>query len=313
MDPLARHPLAPGALSRRDALRRMGGALAWAGASGMGALASAGAGRPPSAGPGPVAPLASVTDPAAPAISPLGAQLYTVRGELARDLAGTLARVAAIGYREVEFAGYFGRSAAQVRNALEGAGLASPSAHVPAETLGERWPAALDEAGRVGHRWLVVPSLPSAMRSTLAQVRATAERFNRAGEEARLAGLRFAFHNHDEELVPVEGRVPLEVLFEETDPALVDFQLDVFWVVEGGGDPLAFLDRWPERVPFLHLKDRTRDGRMVDVGAGAIDWPAVLSRPYPGGARHLYVEHDEPPEPFTSLRASWVYLSGLEV
>lgn len=307
------------ALTRREALRGL--ALSAAAVAAGGAIGCDSAGGAPAGGTGSAegdeGPDRAETRPSgvvdAPRLGPLGVQLYTLRDAVERDLPGTLARVADIGYREVEFAGYFGRSPADVRQALTSAGLDAPSAHVPVEAVTDAWDAALDAAAEIGHRWLVVPSLPEGMRRTLDDWRRTAELFNRAGEAASGAGLRFGYHNHAVELAPLEGRVPLELLCEETDPGLVDLQVDLFWLVDGGADPLAFFERCAGRIPLVHVKDRTADGRMVDVGAGVIDWAAIVARREQAGIRHWFVEHDRPDDPFASVEASFRWLSALEV
>lgn len=244
----------------------------------------------------------------------LGVQLYTVRDLLRRNFEDTLHRVRAIGYREVEFAGYAGKTPEQVRQALRDAELDAPANHVGLETLeGDQAARSFDAARTVGHRWLVVAWMPVEWRRTLDDWRRIADRFNRVGESARAAGLRFAYHNHDFEFRPLEGRIPFELLCEGTDPRVVEIEVDLFWMTHGGADPLAFFERWPGRVPMVHVKDRTTDGRMVDVGAGAIDWRRLFAARRPAGIRHFFVEHDEPADPFDSIRTSYAYLRRLDV
>ncbi len=253
--------------------------------------------------------------PLAPSpLSPLGVQLYTVRREAQRDLDGTLARLARIGYREVEFWNYYGRTPRQIAALLRQHALTSPSVHVGLETLeGDAAAATLDAAREIGHHYLVVASTPAAWRRTLADWRRLAERFNRAGERCRASGLEFGYHNHDFEFTPLEGAVPFDLLCDATDPSLVRLQVDLYWMLAGGRDPVPFLRRWRGRVPSVHVKDRTADGRMVDVGAGAIDWRTVLGEARRAGVRHFFVEHDEPADAFASVGASYAYLSRLDV
>src|SRR5262249_26260639 len=209
----------------------------------------------------------------------LGLQLYTVRTLMQQDVEGTLAAVAAIGIREVEFAGYFGRRPAALRQSLQSVGLSAPSAHVPFTAL-STWGQTLDDANAVGHRYVVIPSIDVQLRS-LDDWRRIAERFNWAGEQAHAAGLQFAYHNHDVEFRTVENRIGYDVLCESTDPQLVRLQLDLYWIRKGGQDPLAYFRRWPGRFPMVHVKDMSADGHMVDVGAGAIDWRAIFAPPAP--------------------------------
>jgi sugar phosphate isomerase/epimerase len=243
---------------------------------------------------------------------PLGVQLYTLRTEMERDVAATLARVAEIGYEEVEFAGYFGDSPSEIRRFLADAGLRAPSAHVAPDLVEEAWPATLEAAAAVGHDYVVVPSIPESMRTSLDDWRRTAERLTLAAAEARAAGLQLAYHNHDFEFREMEGRTPLNVFLETADPELVQVELDLFWIVHAGGDPIAFIDRWPGRIPLVHAKGRTADGRMTEVGSGVIDWAEIFQHRERAGIRHYFVEHDRPGKPFQSVESSFRYLSRLE-
>src|SRR5512134_1750638 len=234
----------------------------------------------------------------------IGLQLYTVRAEMARDVEGTLARVAEIGYREVEFAGYFDRAPAAVRAALANAGLDAPASHVPYETLADGWQEVLTNAAAIGHSDVLVAWIPREARPDLDGWKRVAELFNRAGERARAAGLRFGYHNHDYEFAPVEGQVPYDVLLAATDPALVTFEMDLYWTVKGGRDPLAYFASYPGRFRFVHVKDSggPPDHRMVDLGRGTIDFAAIFARSARAGIRHYFVEHDEPRDPFAFCR-----------
>jgi sugar phosphate isomerase/epimerase len=246
-------------------------------------------------------------------IGPVGVQLYTVRDEMAKGVASTLERVAAIGYDEVEFAGYFGHSPEEIRDMLTGVGLSAPATHIPPTFEPDPWSRILDEAARVGHDYVVVPSLPEAMRSSLDAWRRTAEVMTRAAEKAREAGLRFAYHNHAVEFEEMEGRVPLDVFCEATDPDLVLIELDLFWITHGGADPVDFFQRWPGRVHLVHVKGRTAAGDMADVGAGVMDWASIFAHADQAGIRHYFVEHDRPGDSMGSIEASYRYLSALVV
>lgn len=242
----------------------------------------------------------------------IGVQLYTVRSSMQDDLEGTLERVAQIGYNEVEFAGYFGRSAQQIRQLLADTGLSAPAAHTALEPLETQWEATVDFAAEAGHRYLVVPWIAPANRTSLDDYRRMADRFNQVGERAQGAGLTFGYHNHDFEFEPLEGRVPWDVLLEETDPALVKIELDLFWITKAGGDPFAYLRGQPGRVPMVHVKDLAADGSMADVGAGTIDFAGLFALSDQAGIRHYFVEHDNPTEPFASITASYRHLRALE-
>jgi sugar phosphate isomerase/epimerase len=243
----------------------------------------------------------------------IGLQLYTVRAAMASDLEATLARVAAIGYREVEFAGFFGRRPTALRRALADEGLRAPSAHVPFEELGRDWERIVADAGERGLEWIVAAWIPEEQRGGPDAWRRIADRLNSAGRIARAAGLRLAYHNHSYEFVRVRGALPYDLLLGHTDPSLVELEMDVFWLRRGGGDPLAYFARWPGRFPLLHLKDMdgTAERRMVDVGRGVIPWAAVLHQRRLAGVRHVFVEHDEAADPLASARASYAYLRRL--
>jgi len=244
-------------------------------------------------------------------IKSIGLQLFTVRDALQEDFDGTLARVAAIGYREVEFAGYFGRSAQEVRASLLRTQLVAPAAHIPLDAIGGGWEGVIDNALAIGHRYLVVASIAGV--TDIDGYRRIAERFNHAGEVARKAGLRFAYHNHDFEFAKLAGKLPYDVLLEATDPQYVCFEMDLYWITKGGQNPLTYFARWPGRIQMVHVKDAAAAApyRMMDVGAGVIDWAAVLGRGTEAGVRHFFVEHDEASDPFASIAASYAYLRNL--
>ena len=243
----------------------------------------------------------------------IGLQLYTVREHLAKDFDGTLARVAALGYREVEFAGYFGKQPREVRALLGRHGLTAPAAHVGLGTA-DQWRVALEAAHVIGSRYVVVAWIPAEARRTLDDYKRFAAAFNRSGEEARTAGMQFGYHNHDFEFTPMQGHLPYDLLLAETDPKLVQLEMDLYWITKGGQDPLTYFARYPGRFPTVHVKDSMGppEHRMVDVGAGTIDWRKIFARHEQAGIRHYFVEHDQPADAFASIRASYEYLKQLE-
>jgi len=259
-------------------------------------------------------PRAPTPEPRAPLhrLTRIGLQLYTVRRAMQADVEATLARVAATGYTEVEFAGYFGKSPGEVGAILDRHGLAAPAAHV--SMAADQWRAALDAARVIGHHYVVVSWIPAEQRQTLDAYKRMAQDFNRLAAEARAAGLQFAYHNHDFEFVPLEGRLPFDVLLAETDATLVQLEMDLYWITKGGQDPLAYFARYPGRFPMVHVKDSAGapEHRMVDVGAGTIDFRKIFARREQAGIRHFFVEHDEPADAFASIRASYEYLKRLE-
>jgi sugar phosphate isomerase/epimerase len=244
---------------------------------------------------------------------PIGIQLYTLRSLLERDFDGTLARVAEIGYREVEFAGYYNRTPAQVREVLRRVGLAAPSVHIPLPATDDDWMRALDAAKIIGHEWAVVPWLDPTQRNDFGRL---ADRLNHLAVMTKNAGLRQAYHNHDFELAAAPGGgTYLDLLLARTDPQLVSFEMDVYWVTKAGADPLALMAKYPGRFPLLHIKDATAapERGIADVGSGTIDWRAVFKAARAQGLQHAFVEHDHPADPLASARASFTYLSSLNV
>jgi sugar phosphate isomerase/epimerase len=253
-------------------------------------------------------------------IDKIGLELYTVRDLMKTDVEGTLAKVAAVGYREVEFAGYFNHSPADVRAILDRHGLIAPSAHFPFEALGAGWDPVLDACHTIGHQWAVIAWIPAERRKTADDWKRIAESFNTTGEACKRAGVRFGYHNHNMEFAPVEGRLPFDLLLEGTDRALVDFEMDLFWITFGGGDPQAYFSRFPGRFPLVHVKDMAAkprpdippDSVMRDVGKGRIDWKGIFARSQQAGIQHYIVEHDSPGDAIASIRASYEYLKQLE-
>jgi sugar phosphate isomerase/epimerase len=246
-----------------------------------------------------------------PRLFHIGVQLYTVRDQMKADMAGTLATLAGIGYKEVEFAGYFDHTPADIRAMLDRVGLAAPSAHVPLETLRTNLPAALDAAATIGHELVICPW---AKLATLDEWKALADEFNRIGVACHERSMRFGYHNHDHEFVAIDGQTPYEVLTSRADPRFVQLELDLFWAVKAGQDPVAWFNRYPGRFPAVHVKDmRGLRGaqEMVAVGDGEIDFGRIFAAAKTAGLVHYIVEHDNPVDPIASVRTSYGHLHDL--
>ena len=246
-------------------------------------------------------------------IKRVGVQLYTVRTAMNTNVAATLQAVATIGDREVEFAGYFRHSPADIRKMLDDNGLTSPSCHLGMDAVQGGFDATAEAAHVVGHRYLTVASLDTRAIKTADDWKRVADAFNEAGRRAKAAGLRFAYHNHESEFPAVGGQVPMEILIGGTDPSLVAFEMDLYWIAKAGIDPRTYFARYPGRFELVHVKDSSGPpaNAMADVGSGTMDWKAIFAKHKQAGIRHYFVEHDQPADPMASIRASYNYLKAL--
>ena len=259
-------------------------------------------------------------------IEKIGVQLYTVRDQMKADFDGTIAKVAAIGYKEVEFAGYFDHTPQQVRATLDRNGLTSPSCHVAYDVLGDKWPGEIESAKIIGQSYIVCPWIPDELRKQPDVWDRAAETFNRAGAASKKAGIQFAYHNHWFEFMPVNGKLPYDLLLEKCDPDLVKMEMDLCWITVAGADPLKYFDRYPGRFPLVHVKDMKKLPKvsaaggqdfgdsltdMTSVGNGVIDWKRIFAQSDKAGIKHYIVEHDKPQDPFDSIKMSYAYLEKL--
>ena len=245
----------------------------------------------------------------------IGLQLYTVRGDLERDFEGTLAEVAKVGFQEVELAGLFGRTARDVRASLDRHGLKAPSMHVDLPEIETGFQRTLEAGSALGVRYVVCAWLAPGQRESLDLYKKHVETFNRAGEEAKKAGIQFGFHCHDFEFVPLEGVVPYDLLLTGTDSSLVQMEMDLYWITKAGADPLRYFREYPGRFPLVHVKDmdRTPQKNFTEVGKGVVDFKRVFAQSKLGGIHHYFVKQDETPGPaIESARESYQYLSRLD-
>lgn len=274
-------------------------------------IATLGAATAAIAGGGRVANAAwSLPEVARKKLDRIGIQLYTLRDLASKDLGGTLSQLAKIGYKEVEMAGYYNHSATEVRDLLKANGLTAPSAHIALDQLESAMPKTLADAKTIGHKFITVPFLPGK-HDTVEEWKRIAAQFNKLAAQVKKAGFHFAYHNHNFEFIKAGDAVPLDILFKETDPALVSFEMDIYWVVNAGANPLDVLARHPGRIKMLHVKDSMGgpDNKMADVGAGTIDFKTIFAKAK--GIEHYFVEHDQPTDAIASAAASYKYLANL--
>lgn len=255
---------------------------------------------------------------------PVGLQLWSLREYLPDDVPGTLARVRDMGFGEVEGAGLWGQTSAGFRAAMDAASLRCQSAHTGYERLRDDLPGAFAEARALGATWVVCPWIPHDQQVTLDDTMEAADLFNRVGAAARDEGMRFAYHCHGYEFVPSAEGTLFDTLAQATDPALVEFQMDVFHAFYGGADPAQLIAEHAPRVTSLHLKDLKQGAPVtagtsvgthdidVPVGTGQLDMPAILNAAKAAGTLLYYVE-DESADPLANIPVSLAYLESVSL
>jgi sugar phosphate isomerase/epimerase len=247
---------------------------------------------------------------------PLGLQLYSVRELLPKDYDGTLKQIGALGFREVESAGYYNHSAAEVKQAMIAAGLHLVSAHYSSDDLHQKLDEILAFNKELGVSYIICsfPGFkdPSRVKGiaakerinafTLEDWRWNAEQFNAIGEKVSAAGLKFGYHNHTMEFHAIDGVVPYVELLRLTDPAKVTMEMDCGWVTVGGGNPMDYLRKYPNRISMLHVKDFKgitasssieNVPTIVELGQGSIDYRPILAEAAKAGVvKHCFVEQE---------------------
>ena len=267
---------------------------------------------------------------------PIGLQLYSVRELLPHDYAGTLKQIAALGYGEVETAGYFNHSVAEVREALRGAGLRCPSAHYAHDALSKDFDRILEFNKELGVHYLICsfPGLknPGQVHAhsfaeylqafTIDEWRWNADEFNRMGAKVKAAGMQFGYHNHTMEFRAQNGVVPYEELMRLTDPSLVTFEMDCGWVMVGGGDAVEYLKKYSTRISMLHVKDFKKTAAPASVaappppaelGTGTADYHPIFAAARKANIKHYFVEQegfDMPP--MESLKIDAEYMKAFK-
>ena len=246
----------------------------------------------------------------------IGLELYAVRRAMARDPEGTLAAIRAIGYTDVELLwsfNNFNRTPAQVAATLKNEGLRAPSAHMSAETIFVGWERSLEIAKQLGHEYLFVPDFEDWTKRTIDDWLQWADRFNEKGAVARRAGIWLGFHNEPYHQRPIDGKVPLDAFIGRLDPSVTRLQLDVGNMLMGGGDPMQYLQRYPDRFWSFHVKDivadRSSDTRL---GTGIFDFKRFLAAVPSLNNKPCYVEDESPADELGAARSNFQYLQGLE-
>jgi len=246
---------------------------------------------------------------------PLGLQLYSVRDILPKNYDGTLRQLSAIGFREVEAAGFFGKTPQEVKQAMSQAGLRCVSAHYALKDLLPSVDERVQYGKELGLQFIVcaAPMLkdpsrvkdansPAARESmTLEDWRWNAEQFNHIGEKVSAAGMRFAYHNHTPEFGSENGVLFYDELMRSTDPAKVHFELDCGWAAVAGQNPAELLTRYSTRIAMLHVKDFKMghgakplpEPPSVELGHGVIDYHPIFAAAKKANIQHAFVEQEE--------------------
>lgn len=259
---------------------------------------------------------------------PVGLQLYTVRDAMQKDAAGTLARVAQLGYGSVEGATYtgtqlfYGMKPAAFAAELKKNGLVIPSSHYmlgEAKTNGQEmkgtilheWDKTVDDAAAAGVKYMVCAYLLDSERGTIDHYKQVAQNLNQAGERCKKSGIQLCYHNHDFEFAAQSGTLPYDILLNTTDKNLVKMEMDLYWVTKAGRDPLALFNRHPGRFPLWHVKDmdKTPAHSFTEVGNGTIDFKKIFAQADKAGLKYFFVEQDQTPgDPFDSIAKSIGYI-----
>lgn len=253
----------------------------------------------------------------------LGLQLYSLREYIGKDVSGVIKKVAAIGFEEVETYGYspegkfWGLEVREFKNILTSNGLSTPSGHYGADTYlsetgtDEDLKYILDVANELNQKYVVIPHISESLRTSIEDYKRIAERLNQAGELCQNAGLKLGYHNHAFEFDDYNGQNGLEVFLENTDENLVDFELDIYWVVRAGVDPVSLFEKYPGRFPLWHVKDmsKTNPALNTEIGSGSIDYKQIFENAEKSGVAHYIVEQENfEMDPYQSLEQSFNHI-----
>lgn len=249
----------------------------------------------------------------------VGLQLYSLRDVIGKDPKAVLKSVADFGYKELETYGHvggklFGLSVKEYGDYVKSLGMKTVSGHYGMDVLEKNWSQTCDEAKSLGQEYVTVPWLNENYYSSMDELKKTCNTINKAAEAAKTKGLKTAYHNHAFEFKQVEGKVMFDVMLAELDPKLVSFEMDIFWVVNAGQDPIQYFQKYPGRFEQWHVKDMDKSdkNRNADVGTGAIDFKKIFAASKTSGMKHFYIEQETYPGSSTdSIKASIKNFLGL--
>lgn len=270
----------------------------------------------------------AVTTPEHGITKKVGLQIYTLRDQISQSLEGTMEKVAEAGYSWIEAYGYengkiLGKTPVEFRELVEGLGMTMPAIHSVTELSSEEGKTSIldslkktaEDARTAGAEYLVYAYLEENERQSLDDYRRHADLFNQFGEICNNTGLRFAYHNHDFEFLTMDGMIPYDLLLEKTEPELVTFELDMYWIKKGGYDPLDYFNKAPGRFELYHIKDMEPGDEkfFAEVGQGIIDFEPIFNARETAGMKYFFVEQDQSRrDPLESIRMSIEYLNQAE-
>ncbi len=247
----------------------------------------------------------------------IGVQLYTLRDAISKDAKGSLKRVAELGFGEVENFGYngkfFGMDASTYKTLLGDLGMTAPSGHYMYGNILNGWEKAVEDAKAIGHDYMVLAYLTPPERKSLDDYKKIAENLNKAGEVCKKAGIQLCYHNHEFEFEAMNGQLPFDILTGETDAGLVKIELDLYWAMVAGQDPVALFKKHKGRIALWHVKDmdKTPKKNFTEVGNGVIDFTTIFKNAKTSGMKHFFVEQDVcPGSPFDSISQSIGYIKS---
>jgi sugar phosphate isomerase/epimerase len=249
----------------------------------------------------------------------LGLQLYTLRDSIPKDPKGVLRKVSEFGYKELETFAYrdgkiFGMAFKEFADYTKSLGMKVTSGHYGLDIIRSGWEKAVEDAKSVGQDFMVCPYLVENERSSIDDYKRRCEEFNKAGEVCNKYGIRFNYHNHAFEFQDFSGQIPYDVMLAELDPKLAGMEMDIFWVVNAGHDPLKYFEKYPGRFEQWHVKDMHKEdkNKNADIGSGTIDFKSIFAKAKQSGLKHAYVEQESyPGEPIKSVELSAKYLKTI--
>lgn len=250
----------------------------------------------------------------------IGLQLYTLRDTIGTDPKGVLTKVATFGYKELETYGYadgkiFGMDFTEFCKFCQGLGMKVVSGHYGLDKIkGDTWQKAVEDAKKNDQDYMVVPYIAEPERKTIDDYKKICADLNAAGEVCNKNGIRFGYHNHAFEFDTMDGQIPFDVMLKELDPKKVGIEMDIFWVVNAGHDPIKYFSQYPGRFEQWHVKDMDKNDRNknADIGTGSIDYQPIFAKAKLSGMKHWYVEQETyPGAPIDSVAASAKFLKNL--